>query len=156
MIIKWKSFIVNILIPITVGILSALFTKGSMDIYKSIILPPLSPPGYLFPIVWTILFILIGISSYIVWETDIGIENKKRALTVYGLDLIVNFIWSIVFFNLRDYDFSVFIIILLLLIILANIILFRNISKRASLFLIPYLIWVSFATYLNIAIAVLN
>lgn len=157
MIIKWKSLIINILIPIVVGLLSAISTKDSMDIYKDIILPPLSPPSFLFPIVWTILFILIGIASYVIWEsTNVDIEKKKTAFTLYGLDLIVNFIWTIVFFNLRNYDFSVFIIIMLLLIIVANIFSFGSISKRAAWLLVPYLMWVSFATYLNIAIAVLN
>ena len=157
MIIKWKSLIINILIPIVVGLLSAISTKDSMDIYKDIILPPLSPPSFLFPIVWTILFVLIGIASYVIWEsTNVDIEKKKTAFTLYGLDLIVNFIWTIVFFNLRNYDFSVFIIIMLLLIIVANIFSFGSISKRAAWLLVPYLMWVSFATYLNIAIAVLN
>ncbi len=157
MIIKWKSLIINILIPIVVGLLSAISTKDSMDIYKDIILPPLSPPSFLFPMVWTILFILIGIASYVIWEsTNVDIEKKKTAFTLYGLDLIVNFIWTIVFFNLRNYDFSVFIIIMLLLIIVANIFSFGSISKRAAWLLVPYLMWVSFATYLNIAIAVLN
>lgn len=118
--------------------------------------PPLSPPGFLFPIVWTILYTLMGIASYLIFSANANREDINNALTVYALQLAVNFFWSIFFFNLRWYLFSFFWLILLWVLILDTIILFFRISKPAAYLLIPYLIWVTFAGYLNLGIFLLN
>ena len=153
--IKWKPLLINIAIPLfLIGGLSALLTMNSMQIYSRINQPPLSPPGWLFPIVWTILFILMGIASYIIFESSEN--NKLPAFIVYALQLILNFTWSIVFFNSGNYWLSFGIIILLLILICLNIFLFGKIDTTAGVLLIPYLLWVAFATYLNISIAILN
>lgn len=150
-----KQMLISIGIPlILVGGLTSLLTMNSMQIYSEINQPKLSPPGWLFPIVWTILFILMGISSYIVWNSNSG--NKLLGLTVYAAQLIVNFTWSLVFFNGQKYNLAVFIILILLGLIILNIYLFSKINKLAGWLLVPYLLWVAFATYLNIAIAILN
>ena len=155
MTIRIKPFLISIFIPVfLVGGLSALLTMNSMDIYEKINEPPLSPPSWLFPIVWTILFILMGIASYIIYESDSLIKNQ--ALTVYAAQLILNFVWTLVFFNGQKYTLSVFIIIALLLTIAYTIYLFFQINKTAAYLLVPYLVWVAFATYLNIGIAALN
>ncbi|MBQ1246033.1 MAG: tryptophan-rich sensory protein, partial [Clostridia bacterium] len=96
-----KSYIIGILIPLAVGLLSAYLTRDSMDLYESIVRPALAPPGIVFPIVWTILYTLMGIGSAMIYNIDAPEQDKSRALTLYGLQLAVNFFWSILFFNQR-------------------------------------------------------
>lgn len=151
---KIKPYAVGILIPLVVGGLSAFFTRNNMNIYDEIIEPPLSPPMFLFPIVWSILFILMGIGSTIVYKsTD---PNKGTALKIYGFQLVVNFFWSIIFFNMKAYLFAFAWLVLLWLLILAMIIQFTRINKISGLLQIPYLIWTAFAGYLTLAIFLLN
>lgn len=151
---KYKYLIISILISLGVGGLSALITGGDMDTYKYLSKPPLSPPSVLFPIVWTILFILMGISAYMVYVSKD--RDKDSALTVYVIQLIVNFFWSIIFFSLKLRLFALIWIILLLVLIIIMIVKFYRISYKAGLLQIPYLIWTCFATYLTIAIYILN
>lgn len=153
--IKWKPLIISIAIPLLlIGGASALLTMNSMEKYKEINRPALSPPGWIFPVVWTILFILMGIASYIICESDS--PNKAKALTIYVVQLLLNLSWSLVFFNLDQYWISVAIIIALDILIALNIAFFGSISKVAAFLLLPYMIWALFATYLNISIAMLN
>lgn len=152
--INWKSLIINLAISLGTGILSALITKNSMEVYQNLNLPKLAPPSILFPIVWTILFILMGISAYIVHESN---SNKKQnALKIYAIQLLINFIWPILFFNLNLYFIAFVWIILLLIFILIMINLFKRISNIAAYLQIPYLLWVTFASYLNFMIYYLN
>ncbi len=151
---KYKYLIISILISLGVGGLSALITGGDMDTYKYLSKPPLSPPSVLFPIVWTILFILMGISAYMVYVSKD--RNKDSALTVYVIQLIINFFWSIIFFSLKLRLFAFIWIILLLVLIIIMIVKFYRISNKAGLLQIPYLIWTCYATYLTIAIYILN
>ena len=154
---KIKPYIISVAIALGVGVLSALFTRGNMDIYDRIQTPPLSPPGILFPIVWTILYILMGISSARVYvigkEEDISTYN---ALKTYGIQLAVNFFWSIIFFNAEAFLFAFVWILLLWLLIIKMIKEFNTISPFAAKLQVPYLLWVTFATYLNLAIYLLN
>ena len=154
--IKWKTLIICIAIPLAVGAISALLTQGSMEAFSMLEKPPLSPPGWLFPVVWTILYTLMGIASYRVFVSDAQPEEKGAALTVYGIQLAVNFFWSLIFFNLEMYLFSFFWLLLLWILVLATLILFYRISKPAGWLLVPYLLWVTFAGYLNFAIYLLN
>ncbi len=153
--IEWRKLIISILIPLFVGGLSALITKDSMAQFDTINKPPLSPPGWLFPVVWTILFILMGIASYLVWTAGKP-YRAKTALTVYGIQLAFNFFWSIIFFNLNAYLFAFVWLIVLWLLIILTAFLFYRISKPAGFLLIPYILWVTFAGYLNFAIFLLN
>jgi len=153
--INWKKLIICILVPLAVGGLSAFLTRNSMQNFEDINKPPLSPPGWLFPVVWTVLFILMGIASYLVATS--GQPYKSRtAFWVYGIQLIFNFFWSLIFFNMESYLFAFVWLVVLWLLILLNIKLFYNISKPAGLLLVPYLLWVTFAGYLNLGIAILN
>lgn len=154
--IKLKPFLISLLIPLGIGGLSAFLTRGNMDLYSRINPPPLAPPGWLFPVVWTILFVLMGIASYLVFMSDANPDAVKNALTVYALQLAVNFFWSIFFFNLELYLFSFLWLVLLWVLILITLILFYRISKPAGYLMIPYLLWVTFAGYLNLAIWLLN
>ena len=153
---KTKQFLICIAIPLVVGGLSALITRGSMDTFETINKPLLSPPGWLFPVVWTVLFILMGIASYLVLVLGKPQMEINRALLIYGIQLIFNFFWSIFFFNFSLYLFSFIWLVLLWLLILATTVLFYRISKPAGYLMIPYLLWVTFAGYLNFQIYLLN
>lgn len=152
--IRLKYLIVSILIPLGIGGLAALLTMNSREVYESLEKPPLSPPSYIFGIVWTILFILMGISAYMIYESDNPL--KKKALTVYGVQLIMNFIWPLLFFGAQAYVLSAVWIVALWLVIIYMIILFYKIKPAAAFLQIPYLLWVTFAGWLNIWIAILN
>lgn len=153
---KTKQFLICIAIPLLVGGLSALITRGGMDTFETINKPLLSPPGWLFPVVWTILFILMGIASYLVLVSGKPQMEINRALVIYGIQLIFNFFWSIFFFNFSLYLFSFIWLVLLWLFILTTTVLFYRISKPAGYLMIPYLLWVTFAGYLNFQIYLLN
>lgn len=154
---KFKVFATTILISLGVGALSAFLTRGNMDIYETVTTPPLSPPGVLFPIVWTILYVLMGIGAALVY---LNRENDKDAassgLFNFGLSLFVNFFWSIFFFNLRAFVFSFIWLILLLYLIIRYSLFYKNVSPLAACLQIPYILWVLFAGYLNFGIALLN
>ncbi len=153
--IQWKTLLRSIILPLAVGGLSALLTRDSMEHFSTLNQPPLSPPGWLFPVVWTILFTLMGVAAYLV-RTAPPNHLKSAAAAVYALQLIFNFCWSLLFFNAQLYWLSFIWLLLLELLIFVNAVLFYSISKPAGLLLIPYFLWVAFAGYLNAAIAVLN
>ena len=154
---KVKPYIYSVITALAVGGLSALVTMGNMDIYESINRPYLSPPPVVFPIVWSILFVLMGISSALVYTKQSKDQHAaSTALKIYALQLIFNFVWSILFFNLQAYLVSFIWLMALWALILAMIIQFYKISKAAALLQIPYLAWVTFAGYLNIMIYILN
>ena len=154
---KFKAYLISIGIALGVGGLSALLTNGSMNLYEDIIRPPLSPPSWLFPVVWTVLFILMGISAAMIYlDRNTPVPQKKSALYTYTLSLIVNFFWSIIFFNMRAYLFAFIWLLLLLYLIIRTIMKYYKINPLAAYLQIPYLLWVSFAGYLTIAIWILN
>ncbi len=147
---KYKPYIIEILIALAVGGLSAYLTKNSMETFNSLVKPPLSPPSYLFPIVWGILFVLMGISAGMIYKKSGSVPF------IYRLSLIVNFLWSIIFFNMEAYLFAFVWLLLLLVLIILTIIEYSKIDKTAAYLQIPYLIWVCFAGYLNFFIWYLN
>lgn len=151
---KVKIYIFSILLALTVGGLSALATANNMNIYDKINTPPLSPPGWLFPAVWTILFILMGVSAAIVFTSKS--TKKDDALFIYAVSLVLNFSWSIFFFNLLSFVISFIILFALWLTIIITIIKYYKIKKTAAWLQLPYLLWVTFAGYLNFAIILLN
>lgn len=154
---KIKTYIVSIAIALAVGGLSALLTRNSMMLYDTIITPPLSPPSFIFPIVWTVLFILMGISAAIIYlDRTASVPRKKSALYTYALSLAVNFFWSIIFFNLRAFLFAFIWLLLLLYLIIKTILKYHKINPLAAYLQIPYLLWVTFAGYLTFAIWILN
>lgn len=154
--INLSTLLKSIGLSLGVGILSGILTMGNVDIYKTLNLPPLSPPSFIFPIVWTVLFFLMGISAYLIYTSSASKVQKKKALTIYALQLSVNFFWSILFFNFNAYLLSFIWLLLLWLLILVMIYSFSKINKTAAILQIPYLLWVTFAGYLNLAIYFLN
>lgn len=145
-----------IAIPLLVGIVASLISGGGMATFGRLNQPPLSPPGWLFPIVWTILYTLMGISSYLVLTSEGSKKEIRKALTIYAYQLVVNFLWPTFFFNFGWYLFSFFWLVLLWVLVLLMIIRFYQLSKVAAYLMIPYLLWLTFAGYLNLAIWWLN
>lgn len=154
--IKIKELIVCIAIPLLVGILASLLTMKNMDLFGTVQKPPLAPPAWLFPVVWTILYVMMGIASYLIYSSFTDLNTKKDALCVYSLQLIFNFGWSLIFFNLQWFYAAFVWLIILWILILITILRFRKINQKAAWLLLPYLIWVTFAGYLNLGIAILN
>ena len=151
-----KLLAICIAIPLVVGGLAALLTNGSMDTFESLNQPPLSPPGWLFPVVWTILYVLMGIGSYLVAASDVPREFIKRALWIYGIQLFFNFLWPIAFFNFKWYLFAFIWLFILWVLILVTAVHFYRIRKTAGYLMIPYVLWVAFAGYLNLGVYLLN
>lgn len=145
-----EKLIICIAIPLAVGALAALLIKDSIPLYAAMPKPPLAPPGWLFPIVWTILYILMGISSYLIFISDS--PYRQNALILYGLQLVLNFIWPLIFFNMQNYLVALIVLVLLWIAVFKMIQKFYTISPVAAKLQIPYLIWLTFAAYLNLAI----
>lgn len=150
--INKSDLILSILIPLAVGALASLF--GGNMAYSDFVKPSFSPPAYLFPIVWTILYILMGISSYLIYSSDA--PGKRAALNTYALQLVFNFFWSIIFFGASQYLFAFIWLIALIILIVIMIYQFYKISPLAAYLQIPYLLWCIFAAYLNYTIYKLN
>ena len=148
-----SALIISILIPLTVGTMSALFS-GNMSSYSILTQPAFSPPGFIFPVVWTILYILMGASSYIVYFSNSS--NKSKALLLYCIQLFFNFCWSIIFFGLDLFLFAFIWLIALIFIIIIMIRKFLIVNPLSAYLQIPYLIWCIFAAYLNFSIFLLN
>lgn len=151
---KYKYIILNIAISLGIGGLSAFFTMNSMDIYQNINRPKLAPPGYIFPIVWTILYVLMGISSYLIHRSNH--KNKETALIIYYFQLLINFSWPIFFFNYQNFLLALAILFILNILVIVLIKVTYSINHLASYLLIPYLIWILFALYLNFWIFIHN
>ncbi len=151
---KYMPYIVSVLISLGIGGLSAFLTKDSMPIYSAINRPALSPPPELFPIVWTVLFVLMGIAAGIIWCSN-G-RQIDSALLFYGAQLVFNFCWTLIFFNFRAYLAAFIWLCLLLVLIGITMIKFFRIKKTAGWLLLPYFAWVCFAGYLNFMIWQLN
>ena len=142
-------------IPLAVGGLGALLS-GGMDRYKIMNQPPLSPPGWVFPVVWTILYLLMGYGSYLVYTSGKPREEIRKALILYFIQLSLNLLWPIVFFGFGWYLLAFFILIALWLAIFLTMRKFSAINERAGDLLLPYILWVTFAGYLNLGVFLLN
>lgn len=151
---KYLPYIISVAISLGMGGLSAYLTKDSMSIYSVINRPVLSPPSWLFPAVWTILFVLMGLAAAIIWCSN-G-KEMDSALIFYGFQLVFNFIWPILFFNFKAFGLAFFWLSALLVLIGITMIKFYRINKTAGLLMLPYFAWVCFAGYLNYAIWQMN
>lgn len=152
-----KALLIFLAVPLSTGLAAGLIAGNSAADYQSLNLPPLSPPGWVFPVVWTILYLLMGIASYLVFLLIVKKqESAIPALFLYALQLFINFFWPIFFFRLEWYLFSFFWVILLWILVLHTTQLFGSISKAAGYLMLPYLAWVTFAAYLNLGVAILN
>lgn len=147
-----KIFAKSILIPVLVGLLIGIITASSIE-YNTLIKPKLAPPSILFPIVWTILYVLMGISYGILKSKSL---TNSKINFIYYLQLFVNSMWTIIFFNFEWRLFAFIWLLILILLIIIMIIEFYKKDKTAGLLQIPYLLWALFASYLNLSIYILN
>ncbi len=152
--INLKSLLINLAIALGGGALVSFFTRDSMDIYNKIALPSFAPPSALFPIAWTILYVLMGISAYMIYESSSKLKTK--ALTVYGVQLLLNFIWPFLFFDERMFLYAFILLMAIWLLVIWMISLFYKIKPLAAYLQIPYIIWLTFAALLNFNIYILN
>jgi len=149
------ALIISILICELAGFLGSFFTVGSISTwYATLAKPLLNPPSWIFAPVWTTLYLLMGIAAFLVWKK--GMDKKRAALVVFAGQLFLNAVWSYIFFGLHNVSLAFIDLALLWLALLATMILFFKISKAAGWLLFPYILWVSFAGYLNLSILLLN
>ena len=151
-----KTLIICLALPLLLGGIAGILNMESMKDFGMLDQPPLSPPAWLFPISWTVLYLLMGYSSFLVIKSSQNTEDLTLALKIYGIGLVFNFAWSFIFFGLDAYGFALVWIVALVLITLYNIFAFARISKTAAWLLVPYILWLAFATYLNLGIYLLN
>ncbi|MDD6045222.1 MAG: tryptophan-rich sensory protein [Clostridia bacterium] len=151
---KIKTYAVSIAAALAVGGLSALLTGDGMEKYKLLRQPSLAPSGWIFPIVWTVLYVLMGIGAAMVCLS--GSSSKKKPLIIYGMQLLVNFFWTILFFMLEARLFAFIWLLLLLVLAIWMAVSFGRVHRTAGLLQIPYILWLMFAGYLNFAVYLLN
>lgn len=150
-----KKLLWNLALPLAVGGLSALLS-GGMENHRGINQPPLSPPGWVFPVVWTILYLLMGYAAYRITQSGADPQEIKKAQRIYLAQLVLNFLWSPVFFGLNRYMLAFLILVAMWILIYWTMIRFSKLDKLAGDLLIPYLLWVTFAGYLNFGVYLLN
>lgn len=149
-----KTFFLCLLFPLFIGGLSGFLTKDSMALYQNLNRPPFSPPGWLFPIIWTLLYLLMGLSSYFIVQSPSLM--KEKALILYFFQLFINFIWPLFFFNFRNYLFAFLILIVLIISVSYMLFTFKEINSLSFYLNVPYLLWLIFALYLNFMIFLNN
>ncbi len=152
-----RKLIVSIVLTQLAGGIGSLFTTPSIEgWYADLVRPELNPPAWVFGPVWTTLFVLMGVALFLVWEKGSQRKDVRVAFIVFALQLVLNTLWSIIFFGLHSPGWAFVEIICLWLAIMATIFAFAKVSKTAAWLLAPYILWVSFASYLNYMIYVLN
>lgn len=154
--LDWKKLLLCLAIPLGVGGLAALLTGGGMGDYSDFVKPPYSPPGWLFPVVWTILYLVMGYASYRVVTKAAEKVKIRRALCLYCAQLAVNFLWPLVFFALNWYLAAFFVLLVLWVLVFLTIYAFGDVDERAGDMLLPYILWITFAAYLNVGVYLLN
>lgn len=149
-----KKLLFYIITTILIGVIPSIFVFKSMNVYNSLNRPPFSPSSIVFPIVWTILYMLMGISIYIIMQSKRKL--KKNARLIYYIQLITNALWTPIFFGFKEYFLEFLWILMLIVFVITMILTFYKISKKAAYIQIPYLLWLLFASYLNFGVFVLN
>lgn len=153
----WFKLIIAVVVSQGAGLIGSLFTLSAIPTwYETLTKPELAPPNWIFGPVWTTLYFLMGVAAFLVWRKGIYRKGARLALGLFGVQLVLNALWSIVFFGMQDPGAAFGVIVLLWLFIVATMIAFFKISRLAMYLLVPYLLWVSFAGYLNYMIWMLN
>lgn len=147
------TLLLAILLPMVIGIAAASLSHEGMQLYKTMAKPPLAPPSIVFPIVWTALYLMMGIASYLILKTEAADDKKVMANTLYLIQLVMNFFWPIVFFSLRLYTVALIWLAGMYAVVIACTVYFFIINRKAGWLMIPYCVWLGFAGYLNMAIA---
>lgn len=152
----YVPYLIGIAMVEAVGILAGLLTRAGTEMYAQMAAkPPLTPPGWLFPVVWTVLYALMGVSAVRIWQAPES-TARSRALNLFVIQLVLNFFWSLIFFNARAYGLAVVWIILLWIAVLLMILQMRTVDPTAAWLQVPYLLWITFAAYLTLGVWVLN
>lgn len=151
--IEWKQLIACIAIALGAGFISTLLAPGIAQSYATLYQPPLAPPGWVFPVVWTVLYVLMGVASYLIVQNPTG-EARGSALCYYVVQLVVNLLWPVIFFRFEAYATAFFWLVLLWYLVFVTYQKFSELNRVAGLLLLPYLAWLTFAGYLNLAIAI--
>ena len=152
----WKTYAFWILLSVGIGALSGFLSReGAGTFSETVIQPPLSPPAWLFPVVWSILYVLMGISGARISLAPDS-PQKKQGLNLYIIQLVLNFFWSLIFFNAQAYGLAMLWLVLLWILVAAMILTFRKTDSPAAWLQIPYLLWLTFAAYLNFGVWQLN
>lgn len=154
--IKWQKLIISMAIPLLVGAVASFFTRDSMAKFEALAQPPLSPPSIAFPIVWTILYLLMGIASYNISQSSADENVKQNALAIYVISLVFNLFWPIIFFRLEMRLFAIIWILALFILVISYSAKYYRISRYDGIMSLPYILWLAYATYLNIAIYAIN
>lgn len=154
--VQWKKLILFMVIPLAVGAAASILTNNRMDAFGRLNRPPLSPPQWVFPVVWTILYLMMGYAAYRVATSEHSAPSINSALRVYYVQLAFNFLWTLIFFMLEVYVIAFVWLVILWLLILWTLVLFARLSKPAGWLMAPYLAWTAFAGYLNAGIMLLN
>lgn len=154
--IEWKELLLHIGVPLAVGGLAAFLSRDGMAMFKKLKQPPLSPPAWLFPVAWTILYTLMGIASYQVSRKTDKQEAVCKSLTVYGISLIFNFFCTLIFFNQGRFLLAFVWLLILIVLIGINMYCYHSLNKTAARLLLPYFLWCCFAGYLNFGVYCLN
>ncbi|MBU0762957.1 MAG: tryptophan-rich sensory protein [Candidatus Altiarchaeota archaeon] len=152
-----KIIVASLLLCLTVGYIGSIYTAPSIPAwYESLEKPSFNPPNWIFAPVWTILYVLMGLSFYLVWRKDLKFKKTKKAAILFLIQLALNILWSAVFFGMKDIQLALAVIVVLWILIAETIYEFSKKSTSAALLLLPYLCWVAFATILNYNIMLLN
>ena len=154
--INWKLLIPSVAIPLLVGGAAGILTSPMMEKFGEVPQPPLAPPGWLFPVAWTVLYTAMGVASYRVLRSEKPQREKEKAIKLYGLQLFLNFLWPLLFFGFGLYGFSFFWLLALLAAVILTAVRLYRIDKAAGWLLVPYILWLCFAAYLNAGVAILN
>ena len=148
---------VAVIVPLLVGGIGGIAPASSVGTwYQALQRPAWTPPSWVFGPAWTVLYVLMGVASWLVWRAGWGAPGVRAALGLYGAQLVLNFLWSLVFFGLRRPDWALVDILALWVLILLTLVRFRRINAIAGLLLVPYLLWVTYATMLNAGVWWLN
>ena len=152
-----SKLIPSLIFPFVVGFSGSFFTMGNTQSFFNILnKPPLTPPGWLFGPAWTVLYLMIGLALYTFWNSKKPAKLKKTGYLFFLLQLLANFLWSLLFFGMRSPLAGMINISILLILIVINILLFWRVNKTSGYLLLPYLAWVAFASYLNMGVLLLN
>ena len=153
---KWKVYVFWIGLSLATGLLSGLLSRPGMEGFQETVRqPPLSPPAFLFPVVWTVLYILMGVGASRVWLTEPS-AYRNKGINLFVAQLVINFFWSLIFFDARVFSLAFMWLLLLWGLVLWMIITFRKVDRLAANLQLPYLLWLTFAAYLSAGVWVLN
>lgn len=150
------TLLLCLFVPLFVGATSAFLSAEGMSMYELMNMPPLSPPGWVFSVAWTILYICMGLASYFVMEAETDLKCKTFALSLYAAQLFMNFMWSLIFFKFDMYLFAFIWLMIMWVLVIVCTYKFYKICKKTICLMTPYVLWLTFAAYLNFGAYIMN